>query len=206
MRQILDRPSPITGGKLELCTEPATVSYRGENISYEKSFYHCLETDMEFVDEELEKVNLKHIFDTYRRSHGIPTAEELKAMRRRYGIPSSAMSIILGLGENQYGLYEEGTVPTPSVGRLLALAADPAIMREMLHYARTSFSEKQYNKYYAAILTSLQPARYVVEELCLSEYGVFCYYPASVINCKQVVSSTRKMRYNEYNKSYASAC
>ena len=205
MRQIIDRPSPLTGGKLELCTEPATVSYRGETISYEKSFYHCVETDMEFVDEELEKANLKRIYDTYRHQHGIPTAEALKKMRERYGIPSSAMSIILGLGENQFGLYEEGTVPTPSVGKLLALAADPAIMREMLQFARMFFSEKQYNKYYDAILTSMQPAWYVVEESGLFDYGVFYAFPASIVHCKPFASSPRKTRYNEYN-SYARAC
>lgn len=205
MRQIIDKPSPITGGQLELCSEQATVSYRGETISYEKSFYHCLDTGMEFADEELEKANLKRIYDTYRRRHGIPMAEDLKKMRERYGIPSSAMSIILGLGENQFGLYEDGTVPIPSVGKLLALAADPSIMREMLRFARRSFSDKQYNKYYDAIMTAMPPAWYAVEVSGLFDYGVFNAFPASVVNCKRVVSSPRKVRYNEYN-SYARAC
>lgn len=205
MRQILDRPSPITGGMLELCTMPATVSYRGETISYEKSFYHCVDTGMEFADEELEKANLKRVYDTYRHRHGIPTAEELKKIRERYGIPSSAMSIILGLGENQFGLYEEGAVPTLSVGKLLALAADPAIMREMLQFARMSFSEKLYNKYYDAILTSMQPAWYVAESSGLFDYSVFYAFPSNVVKYQPVASSPRKTRYNEYN-SYARAC
>lgn len=58
MKQIVDKPSPITGGLLELCTEPAIVSYRGENISYEKSFYRCVDSGLEFTDEELENTNL----------------------------------------------------------------------------------------------------------------------------------------------------
>lgn len=70
MKQIVEKPSPITGGLLALCSEPATVSYRGETITYEKSFYHCIDTDMSFADEELERVNLKRIYDTYRR-HGV---------------------------------------------------------------------------------------------------------------------------------------
>lgn len=205
MRQTIDRPSPITGGKLELCSEQATVSYRGEAISYEKFFYHCVDTGMEFTDEELEKANLKRIYDTYRLRHGIPTAEELKKMRERYGIPSSAMSIILGLGENQFGLYEEGTVPTLSVGKLLALAADPAIMRGMLQFARGAFSEKLYNKYYEAILTAMQPASYVAEVSGLFDYGVYYAFPSNVVSCHPVASSPRKTRYNEYN-SYARAC
>lgn len=205
MRQIIDKPSPITGGQMELCSELASVSYRGENISFEKYFYRCVDTGMEFVDEELEQANLKVMYDTYRFRHGIPTAEELKMMRRRYGIPSVAMSIILGLGENQFGLYEDGVVPTLSVGKLLALAEDPVIMREMLQSSKMVFSDKQYNKYYDAIALSMHPSSYVVEESRLLDYGVFRAFPAKVLNCKSEVSSLRKMHYNEYS-NYAKFC
>lgn len=205
MRQIIDKPSPITGGRLELCSEPTTVSYRGENVSFEKYFYRCMDTGMEFVDEELERANLKCMYDTYRHRHGIPTAEELKRMRMRYGIPSGAMSIILGLGENQFGLYEEGTVPTLSVGKLLALAEDPAIMRGMLQSSRMFFSEKQYDRYYEAIALSMHPANYVAEESRLSDYGVFRAFPPKVVNCKSEASSSRKTLYNKYS-SDAKVC
>ena len=205
MRQIIDKPSPVTGGRLELCSEPETVSYRGEDIFFEKCFYHCVDTGLEFADEELERENLKRMYDTYRHRHGIPTAEELKRIRRRYGIPSGALSIILGLGENQFGLYEEGAVPTLSVGKLLAFAGDPAIMREMLQSSRMFFSDKQYNRYYEAIAQSLQPASYVAEESRLSDYGVFRAFPPKVVNCKSEAASLRKTRYNEYS-SYAKVC
>ena len=198
MKQIIDKPSPITGGLLELHTEPATVTYRGETISYDRSYYHCVDTGMEFADEELESMNLKCIYDTYRRIHGIPTAEELKQMRERYGIPSSAMSLILGLGENQFGLYEDGVVPVPSVGRLLALAMEPANMRDMLQAARGSFSEKQYAKYYSAIAASLHPARYETEDVGLTYYGDYSSFPSAKIVMKPRASSCRRSSYYEY--------
>ena len=54
MRQLLDKPSPITGGPLELCVSPATGNFRGETIPYQKTYYHCVESDMEFADSEME--------------------------------------------------------------------------------------------------------------------------------------------------------
>lgn len=198
MKQIIDKPSPITGGLLELHTEPAAVTYRGETISYDRSFYHCVDTGMEFADEELESMNLKRLYNAYRSIHGIPTAEELKQMRERYGIPSSAMSLILGLGENQFGLYEEGTVPTPSVGRLLALAMEPANMRDMLQAARGSFSEKQYAKYFSAIAASLHPAKYEMEGGGLMDYGYYSSFPSAKIITKTRAFSCRKSSYYEY--------
>lgn len=204
MNQIVDKPSPITGGLLELRTEPASVEYRGETISYEKSFYHCVDSNLEFTDEELTDANLKLVYDTYRRRHAIPLAEELKAMRERYGIPSSAMSLILGLGENQFGLYEDGAVPTPSVGRLLALAMDPANMREMLQAARSAFTDKQYGKYFNAIAASMHPARYETEGVGIMEYGCYPSFPSASIDLKPRVSSYRRISYNDYY--YAPVC
>lgn len=198
MKQMIDKPSPITGGLLELHTESAAVTYRGETISYDRSFYHCVDTGMEFADKELEGLNLKRLYDTYRRIHGIPTAEELKQMRERYGLPSSAMSLILGLGENQFGLYEEGTVPTPSVGRLLALALEPANMRDMLQAARNSFSGKQYAKYFTAIVASMHPAKYETEGVGLMDYGYYSSFPSAIIVTKPRVFSCRRSSYNEY--------
>lgn len=204
MRKLVNKPSPITGGPLELCIETAEVTFRGEIIPYEKTFFHCVDSGLEFVDEEQEAANLKLIYDTYRALHSIPMPEELKVMRERYGIPSFAMSLILGLGENQYGLYEEGVVPTPSVGRLLALAKDPVIMRGMLESARSLFSEKQYGKYYSSIVLSMQPAKYETEKKGLLDY---CFLtsnaPARLIVCKPKVSSNRKNHYDEY--AYATA-
>lgn len=207
MRQLLDKPSPITGGPLELCVSPATGNFRGETIPYQKTYYHCVESDMEFADSEMEKANLKAIYDAYRKLHGIPLAEELVEMRKRYGIPVRAMSIILGLGENQYGLYEEGTVPTVSVGKLLSLARDPKNMKEMLRSARSSFSDMEYSKYFLALASSALSSDYPKDWLSSRHYGLFApTFPSAQrkYNTKSVTS--RKQSYNHYTShSYALA-
>ena len=207
MRQLLDKPSPITGGPWELCVESATAHFRGENVLYEKRYYHCVESDMEFVDTEMETANLKAIYDSYRRRHGIPLAEELVEMRKRYGIPVRAMSIILGLGENQYGQYEQGTVPTVSVGKLLSLARDPKNMKEMLQSARSSFSDKEYSKYFLALASSTLSSDYQKDWLSTRHYGLFApTFPAAQRKYNTKSVSSRKQSYNHYTShSYALA-
>ena len=162
---------------------------------------------MEFADSEMETANLKAIYDTYRKRHGIPLAEELVEMRKRYGIPVRAMSIILGLGENQFGLYEEGTVPTVSVGKLLSLAKDPKNMKEMLQSARPSFSDKEYSKYFLALASSTISSDYPKDWLSTKHYGQFALtFPSALrkYNTKGVTS--RKQSYNRYTShSYALA-
>lgn len=200
MKQIVDKPSPITGGILELCTESSSVKYRGEIIPFEKRYYHCVDSGAEFTDEELDNANLKQIYDTYRRRHSIPLAEELKQMRERYGIPSGAMSVILGLGENQFGLYEEGVVPTLSVGNLLALAMEPANLKEMLKAARYAFTDKQYDKYYRAIEMSLHPAFYEMIDIKVLDFEAFIpSFPTCILLGSGFKKpTTKKNLYNEY--------
>ena len=170
MKKKLDIPSPITGGPLELCSSKETISFRGEEIPYEKKFYRCVESGAEFADEKLEKENLKRIYDTYRLRHGIPLAEELKRRRLQYGIPAKAMAVILGLGENQYRLYEDDTVPSVSVGKLLALAMEPSNMREMLMAAKGILPAKDYKRYFKAFELSTYCSVYELSDLQLPCY------------------------------------
>lgn len=202
MKQTINKQSPITGGKLELRSEPATVEYRGETIAYEKKYYHCVDSGMEFTDDVLESENLKLIYDTYRRHHSIPLAEELRQMRANYGLPSSAMSLILGLGENQYALYEEGTVPIPSVGRLLALAFNPVNLKSMLQSARSDFTDKQYRKYFKAIMSAMRPAQYEIENVGVMDFGLFEKFPPANCFIGKNVTSSRRSSYNGF-LSYA---
>lgn len=204
MKQTVKKPSPVTGGKLQLRTKKAVVEYRGESISYEKRYYHCMESGLEFTDDELEEANLKLIYDTYRRRHNIPLAEELKIMRERYGIPSSAMSIILGIGENQYGLYEDGVVPSLSVGRLLELASNPVIMEWMLLSARHKFSDKQYRKYYISVVESMHPAQYENAEMKIQDYVNCSQFPSADV-AKRPVKQKSSIKYNSYKFAYAPA-
>ena len=151
MRKLSDSPSPITGGPLEICVEESSATFRGEVIPFEKTYFHCVESGSEYATEEMEAQNLNNLYNAYRRMHNIPLPEELTEMRKSYGIPARAFSLILGLGENQYRLYESGTVPSLSVGKLLALAKNPRNMKEMLLSARASLSDKEYSKYSKAI-------------------------------------------------------
>ena len=200
MKKVFDKKSPLTGGALELCTEQDSLEYRGETITYIKSFYRCVDTGFEFEDAELENANLKIIYDTYRRRHGIPLAEELIQMRKRYGLPASAMSIILGLGENQYSLYEDGAVPAVSLGNLLALAMEPKNMESLLRSAKTRFTEKQYSKYWHYFERAVQKNKtykVIFVDYLENDTEDIREYPANTIrlNVKQTFEKS-----DEYNK------
>ena len=58
--------SPFTGGKVELRKELSTVKYKGRTITFEKEFYHCVDTGHKFTDAELEQRNLDRMWEQIR--------------------------------------------------------------------------------------------------------------------------------------------
>ena len=146
-----NKKSPFTGGAVELCTEPASTRFRKEPYSYTSYFYRCVDTGRVFTDNELDDKSLAMVYDQYRQRHGIPSREEIKAIREQYGLSALAMSRILGLGDNQYRLYEEGTIPSESAGKLIKLARRRENMLALLESSRNAFTAKEYHRFYEMV-------------------------------------------------------
>lgn len=60
-----EKKSPITGGEMQLMQEESSVKFRGEEISFIKKFYHCVDSGQDFTDTELDNDNMWTIFRAY---------------------------------------------------------------------------------------------------------------------------------------------
>ena len=138
--------SPFTGGNATLVEEKATTTYRGEVFLYTRYYYRCDDTGITFTDAETDGKGIEQIYSQYRKKYGIPTPEEIKAIRKQYGLSATAMSKILGIGDNQYGLYENGEMPTKNIGRMISSIDDKDIFCFYLKLAKNQFTEKEYNR------------------------------------------------------------
>ena len=118
--------------------------FRKETFSYIESFYRCNETGIEFTTPELDDENIAQVYTQYREKYGIPSAAEIAATREKYGLSAAKMSEVLGLGINQYRLYEKGEIPSQSTGKMLALITDPNAFRAVINRSRKQFSREEY--------------------------------------------------------------
>ncbi len=149
-----NKTSPFTGGPVELCSRSATTRFRGEPFTYTSYFYRCLDSGREYTDNELDDRSLEMVYSQYRLRHGIPSREEIKAIREQYGLSALAMSRILGLGDNQYRLYEKGTIPSESAGKLINLASQKGNMLLLLQSSENAFKAKTYHRIYERVLNA----------------------------------------------------
>lgn len=69
-RNIVERKSPKTGGKLQLLTEESEVTFRGEKVKYPHKHYHCIDSGDDFTDTELDNDNMWAIFRAYCEKRG----------------------------------------------------------------------------------------------------------------------------------------
>ena len=60
-----EKKSPITGGEMQLMQEKSSAKFRGEEISFTKKFYHCVDSGQDFTDTELDNDNMWAIFRAY---------------------------------------------------------------------------------------------------------------------------------------------
>lgn len=138
--------SPFTGGTALLLSEPSTLVFRKETFHYVHQFYECQDSRERFTTSELDEANLAQVTNQYRAKYGIPFPEEIKRIRQHYGLSASKMSEILGFGENQYRLYENGEMPSEANGKVLMSIMNPEIFRVFVENARGQFSEEEYKK------------------------------------------------------------
>lgn len=148
--------SPFADCDAVLMHEKREVVFRGEGFTYTAWFYRCTETGIDFTTTELDDQNIGQVYEQYRKKYGIPTVEEIKATRKKYGISAAMMSKILGLGINQYRLYENGEIPSQSIGKLLGCIADVTVFKSFLNASKRQIGPKKYKLILENIESELQ--------------------------------------------------
>ena len=138
--------SPITGKPMRVVYEPDSEKYRGEKYDF---IYISFQDDAEgesYTTTESDGIWLNQVTNQYRAKHGIPYTDEIIALRERYGLSASKMSVILGFGANQYRLYEMGEVPSESNGKMIRSAMNPKVFLDLVKSSRHQLADKDYDK------------------------------------------------------------
>ena len=138
--------SPFTGGEAVLVSETRKAVFRKEEYEYTYLCYQCVDTHETFTTTQVDMFNTSQIYNGYRSAHGIPYPDEIKEMRSRYGLSALKMSRILGFGDNQYRLYENGEIPNVANGRVLKANQSPKTFETFVDAARNVLSDDEYLK------------------------------------------------------------
>ena len=145
--------SPFTGKEMKRVYEKRTWNFRGEQYEYEHIAWLCEDSGEQFTDDESDMAGFVQVTNQYRAKYGIPYTDEIIAVRQRYGISAAKMSLILGIGVNQYRLYEQGEVPSVSNGRMIRSIMNPKVMLEMVESSKNELYVSEYEKIISKVQT-----------------------------------------------------
>lgn len=143
--------SPLTGGKVSLHWEWRDVAFRKECFRVLVPFYVCEDTKEQFTTTESDNIWFSQIRNQYCCKFGIPFTDEIIAVRNRYGISASKMSLIMGFGENQWRKYEQGEIPSLSNGKMIRSIMNPKVFMDLLESSKMMLSDSEYDRIAAKV-------------------------------------------------------
>lgn len=125
-RSLPDDACPRCGAAMHAARGELTYSVNGQQVRVPEAPHlrcpSCAEVVLRF--DETRRLR-ESAFELYRREHGLLSADEIRAIRERFGLTQGAFAQLLRLGSNTLSRWESGrTVQTAALDVLLRLIRD----------------------------------------------------------------------------------
>lgn len=193
--------SPFTGGKVTKKHKLETFTFRKEKFTVKRYYFVCNDTGREFTNEEVDEQVFADIYRQYRERHRIPSPEMLKDLRSKYGFSAHIMSKIAGMGINQYGLYENGEMPTIAMGQKLTLLFDKKTLLECIDKSRPKLG-KNYLKVRKTVEVYVEPTSIPLAKITYKDF----VETLQTTLFSNELATDKKSRWNTYHEpAYAMA-
>jgi putative zinc finger/helix-turn-helix YgiT family protein len=145
--------------ELEHIITTEELNVRGEMIKVEVEYYKCKECGEEFEDPGSKDDPLEKAYLEYRRRHGMIQPEEIREMRKLYGLTQQELSKLIGWGGATLSRYENGALQDHAHDRILQLVKSPENMYRIVIKNGRILPEKKRKQ----LLNELSAA---VEKIC----------------------------------------
>jgi putative zinc finger/helix-turn-helix YgiT family protein len=119
--------------ELEHIVTTEELNVRGDIIKVEVEYYRCTECGEEFEDPRSKDDPLDKAYREYRRRHGMIQPEEIREMRKLYGLTQQELSKLIGWGGATLSRYENGALQDDAHDRFLQLVKDPENLQRIVN-------------------------------------------------------------------------
>ena len=136
------------------------ATFKGKKITYEASYLYCDMADELYMDEQQMQENDITLKDAYRKSEGLLTSSDISAIRAKFGISQSDLSILLGWGQKTITRYESHQVQDKAHDTILKkIDQDPEWFLLLLNDSKENLSAGSYQKYLNAAVVLYEKDR-----------------------------------------------
>ncbi len=123
-------------------------SFKNKKIEYDAVYTYCDISDELYADEIQMQENDIKLKNSYRRSEGLLTSEDIINIRRKYGITQSDLCTLLGWGAKTITRYESHQIQDKAHDTILKkIDRDPEWFISLLNEVKDDLPESVYRKY-----------------------------------------------------------
>ncbi len=120
-----------------------TYPVLGEDITINARVKICDDCGAEVLDYELDNDNLNKAFRAYKRKHALLSAEEICALRKKYGISQRTLATLIGCSQATIVRYENGNIQDNTHNNIMRMLQRPENMAELLEIKEEELSQKE---------------------------------------------------------------
>jgi len=132
--------------ELELIKAIEEFNVRGELIKVKVEHYKCKKCGEEFDDPNSKDDPLDRVYREYRRKKGMIQPEEIREVRRLYGLTQNELSKLAGWGGATLSRYENGALQDDAHDRILQLVKNPQNMHRLIIKNGSFLPEEKKNR------------------------------------------------------------
>ena len=115
---------PICGGEAHLTRKVRPITILGRSVAVEDEFYRCTQCREEVYRPGMMDAVMRRATAKIREEDGLLTPDEVRGIRRKYGLTQPEFERLLGVGANTVVRWERGTVPQGSAADSLLRLLD----------------------------------------------------------------------------------
>ncbi|MDD4036661.1 MAG: DUF4065 domain-containing protein [Bacilli bacterium] len=172
-----------------------TVEVKGILIEFEEYYKIDPITEEELFDRELEIENDSRLYDVYKKQKGLLTTQEIKNIRKKYGMTQKEYATSIGVGEITVHRFENGAIQTESVDAVMRLSDDPDNMCKLLIKNHINLPEESYQNFMKKVNDLQRLKRH-----CIAKYNLNDFVDLDIQTIDAEIVSSCLI--NKYNNQY----
>lgn len=133
--------------KDNVCIRRVVVNVKGIDIEFDEYYKINPENGEEVFDRNIEIDNDIRLYDIYKKRVNLLTTNEIKLIRKKYGMSQKEFSKILGLEETMIYRLENGSIQTKDVDAVIRLSDESDTMYNMLVKNKPNFNEEEHLRF-----------------------------------------------------------
>jgi len=130
-------------GLIEAVHVKKTFDIRGEPVEVSCEVSKCDKCGEEFINPMSQRDPLVQAYRTYQRQHNMLQPEEIKELRKRYGLTQGELTRILGWGGATLSRYENGSLQDTAHDRALKLLREPENLLRLIKENPEALGERR---------------------------------------------------------------